>query len=57
MGNIQSFNNFTSTITNTFSLPFINKMLKKNNLTDPTYYRKLGNEFKIDETTGTIVQL
>lgn len=34
MGNIQSFNNFASTITNTFSLPFINKMLKKNNLTD-----------------------
>ena len=32
MGNIQSFNNFASTITNTFSLPFINKMLKKNKL-------------------------
>ena len=32
MGNIQSFNNFASTITNTFSLPFINRMLKKNNL-------------------------
>ena len=32
MGNIQSFNNFASTITNTFSLPSINKMLVKNNL-------------------------
>ena len=32
MGNIQSFNNFASKITNTFSLPFINNTLEKNNL-------------------------
>lgn len=46
MGNIQSFNNFASTITNTFSLPFINKMLKKNNLQKITMkqYSQLKNE-------------
>ena len=32
MGNIQSFNNFASTIMNTFSLSFINKRFKKKNL-------------------------
>ena len=32
MGNNQSFNNFGSKITNTFTLPVVNKTLKKNNL-------------------------
>ena len=56
MGNIQSFNNFASVITNTFSLPFINKTLVKNNLQKITM--KQYSQFKKEGyTQKDIIQL
>ena len=46
---------FTQKEINTYLNPF----LKRNStlINRPTLFRKLGNDFTIDETTGTIVQL